>query len=70
MKAPTNTSHTICAMCEDRVHHKRAALGYKVCMPCGEQLAQAKAKQYTVAPAYNKGAYQVIPPDDIKYIGK
>ena len=28
------------------------------------------SKQYTVAPAYNKGAYQVIPKDDIKHIGK
>ncbi len=25
---------------------------------------------YTVAPAYNKGAYQLIPLSDIKYIGK
>ena len=28
------------------------------------------SKQYTVAPAYNKGAYQVIPKGDIKHIGK
>ena len=28
------------------------------------------SKQYTVAPAYNKGAYQVIPKSDIKHIGK
>ena len=28
------------------------------------------SKKYTVAPAYNKGAYQVIPPSDIKHIGK
>jgi len=25
---------------------------------------------YTVAPAYNKGAYQVIPASDIQHIGK
>ena len=25
---------------------------------------------FTVAPAYNKGAYQVIPASDIQYIGK
>ena len=25
---------------------------------------------YTVAPAYNKGAYQVIPASDIEYIGR
>lgn len=28
------------------------------------------SKQYTVAVAYNKGAYQVIPRDDVKHIGK
>ena len=28
------------------------------------------SKNFTVAPAYNKGAYQVIPQGDIKWIGK
>lgn len=28
------------------------------------------SRKYTVAPAYNKGAYQVIPREDIKHIGK
>ena len=28
------------------------------------------SKQYTIAPAYNKGAYQVIPPTDVEHIGK
>ena len=27
------------------------------------------SKKYTVAPAYNKGAYQVIPPTDVEHIG-
>ena len=40
-----------------------------------EQMQFEKEKQeisrgYTVAPAYNKGAYQVIPKTDIKHIGK
>ena len=26
--------------------------------------------KYTIAPAYNKGAYQVIPRGDVKWIGK
>lgn len=29
-----------------------------------------ESKKFTVAPAYNKGAYQVIPRDDVKHIGK
>ena len=28
------------------------------------------SKSFTVAPAYNKGAYQVIPKGDVKWIGK
>jgi len=31
---------------------------------------QEVSKSYTLAPAYNKGAYQVIPLDNIKHIGK
>jgi len=29
-----------------------------------------ESKNFTVAPAYNKGAYQVIPRKDVKHIGK
>jgi hypothetical protein len=28
------------------------------------------SSKFTIAPAYNKGAYQVISPENIKYIGK
>ena len=28
------------------------------------------SKNFTVAPAYNKGAYQVIPRDDVELIGR
>jgi hypothetical protein len=31
---------------------------------------QQESKNYTVAPAYNKGAYQVIPKDCVKDIGR
>lgn len=29
-----------------------------------------ESKKFTIAPAYNKGAYQVIPRKDIQHIGK
>ena len=35
-----------------------------------EQEKREISKRYTVAPAYNKGAYQVIPKTDVKHIGK
>ena len=31
---------------------------------------EQRSAQFTVAIAYNKGAYQVIPADDIQHIGK
>ena len=31
---------------------------------------QEESKNFTVAPAYNKGAYQVIPRKDVEHIGK
>ena len=31
---------------------------------------QEVSKNYTIAVAYNKGGYQVIPNDQVKYIGK
>lgn len=34
------------------------------------QIKQEVSKNYTVAVAYNKGAYQVIPKDSVKHIGK
>ena len=39
--------------------------------PLEDNSWKAKESQnFTVAPAYNKGAYQVIPSKDIKHIGK
>lgn len=35
-----------------------------------KQINKTLDKTYTIAPAYNKGAYQVIPQDNIKDIGK
>ena len=33
-------------------------------------VAQQESAKYTVAPAYNKGAYQVIPRKEVKDIGR
>ena len=33
-------------------------------------IAQQESKNFTVAPAYNKGAYQVISKENIKHIGR
>jgi len=47
-------------------HDAKAALkAYK------EKLMRVQeSSKYTIAPAYNKGAYQVIPKSDVEHIGK
>jgi ribosomal protein L37AE/L43A len=56
----------ICRKCREEIYPtERAKLGYDTCLNCGD-----KRKQYTIAPAYNKGSYQLITPDYVKDIGK
>lgn len=38
--------------------------------PADKSFQKEVSKQYTVSIAYNKGAYQVIPNKEVKYIGK
>lgn len=51
--------------CGNEVNPKRWALGYRTCLKCGSPL-----KQFTVAPAYNKGGLQLISPDMLEHIGR
>lgn len=48
--------------CGKKFSDKRKALGYDICLSCGEREAQEQIiqKGRQVAPAYNKGAYQFI----------
>jgi len=56
-----------CTTCGGHVAPTRAHLGYKYCMECGETKAQEARASWCVAPAYNKGAYQLITdPEDMK----
>lgn len=53
--------------CDNTVSDRRVQLGYDHCLPCGEAQARAARRHWCVAPAYNKGAYQLITdPDDMK----
>jgi len=62
------------------VEHREVYPSRKLSSPTAESsTARTKTEQstcgsftdsFTVAPAYNKGAYQVIPASDIQYIGK
>lgn len=55
----------ICSVCGEEFSEARARLGYTTCLQHG-----AKQKQYTVAPAFNKGAYQLITRREVIDIGR
>jgi len=62
-----------CLICGiEEVESARLALGYKVCLTCGEAAAQAETEKRRgrIAIAYAKGAYQYITDDtNLKELG-
>jgi hypothetical protein len=54
-----------CKICGEEFSDKRYALGYRTCLEHPEPL-----KQFTVAPAFNKGAYQLISKTEVVHIGR
>jgi len=52
----------------ETVDYKSADSGIGTCE--APDRSYADNASFTVAPAYNKGAYQVIPKKDVKWIGK
>ena len=48
-----------CVMCGDDVDERRVALGYKVCLFCGEELARVERLSWCVAPMH-KSNYMLI----------
>ena len=57
---------------QDRDHRKKypSLLTNKPMVVEDTSYQQEVKKNYTIAVAYNKGGYQVIPTDQVKYIGK
>lgn len=54
----SSTRNPICTECGiNKLQHARAALGYTICLSCGEQ--QARARKHTIAPM-NKSNYVLI----------
>jgi len=48
-----------CKLCGSVYDDARFAIGYTVCMPCGEEIATKKSKSYTVVPM-NKSNYMMV----------
>jgi hypothetical protein len=55
----------ICVVCGEDFAQARANLGYNTCLQHAEP-----QKIFTVAPAFNKGAYQLITRSEVQHIGR
>jgi ribosomal protein L37AE/L43A len=49
----------ICPQCGDDIDPRRYALGYRVCLFCGEDAAKAERRGWTVAPLH-KSNYMLL----------
>jgi len=50
----------LCVDCGDDVDPKRSALGYKVCLFCGDDRARMERASWCIVQEYNKGAYTLV----------
>lgn len=50
----------LCVRCGDDIAPKRAELGYRVCLHCGEEQAIADRAKWCVVQEYGKGNYQYV----------
>lgn len=56
MKTMVRTVRTVCTSCGEKVAAKRAQLGYRVCMPCGEENARTERKSWCILTPHKQGA--------------
>ena len=62
-----------CNLCFKNFPDRRKNLGFNICIECGDKKAQVEIerKAMSVAPLFNKGAYQYIGSiDNVKHIGR
>ena len=52
-----------CVECGDTVAPARVAIGYNVCLDCGERLA--RQRRYTVAPMHKSNYIVITTPQDL-----
>lgn len=57
---PALLSFLSCPRCGDDVEPARAALGYRLCLFCGEEAARTERLGWCVVQEYGKGPYQFV----------
>jgi ribosomal protein L37AE/L43A len=59
-----------CEACEEWVHSKRWALGYRTCRACGEAAARAERRSWTIV-SLPKGHFTRIGnPEELKFLNQ
>lgn len=58
----TNQTNPTCRQCGDDVDPRRYAIGYRVCLWCGEEAATTERMGWCVVQEYGKGPYQLVTP--------
>ena len=54
-----------CIVCGDVIDERRVALGYKVCLFCGEELARVERMSWCVAPMHKSNYILITNRDDL-----
>jgi hypothetical protein len=57
-----------CIHCDDDIDPRRAALGYKLCLFCGEEAAREERKGWTIAPLHKSNYMLLTSKEDLKGI--
>jgi hypothetical protein len=57
-----------CIHCDDDIDPRRAALGYKLCLFCGEEAAKEERKGWTIAPLHKSNYMLLTSKEDLKGI--
>jgi hypothetical protein len=54
-----------CIHCDDDIDPRRAALGYKLCLFCGEEAAREERKGWTVVPMHKSNYVLLVDRKDL-----
>jgi hypothetical protein len=57
-----------CPRCDDDIDPRRFALGYRVCLPCGEEAAREERRGWCIAPLHKSNYVLLTNKEDLKGI--
>jgi hypothetical protein len=58
-----------CIHCDDDIDPRRAALGYRLCLFCGEEAAKEERRGWTVVPMHKSNYVLLVDRKDLPGIG-